>query len=235
MAALDATGLDTRYASTHYRYTYSARYVTAYQALHAGRRPARPHYRPGHPKLTAVVHTATHLIVGAVPAVGPAHDTPDAAPAVRQAHALLAFLALVADAGYDAEALHRCCREELGVGQTAIALNRRMHDPRRPPQTPYRRAMYDAFPAALYRERTQAESTFAQHKRRLGAALHARSAAAQAREQVLRVLTHNLLLLHCGLEPLFNRADDRESSLPRDDTSGWPHAPPCSWLPAPGF
>lgn len=196
MAAVDATGLDARHASAHYRYAYSPAYGAAYAALHAGRRPARPHYRPGHPKLTAAVHAASHLILGAVPGRGPANDAPDFAPAMRQAVRLLAFRAAVADAGYDAEASHRLCRDVLGLRATAIPLNARGNGRRRWPRTRYRREMRRRFPRALYAERRQAESAFSQHKRRLGAALTARGDAAQARELVLRVLTHNLLLLH---------------------------------------
>jgi hypothetical protein len=185
--------------SGHYRYVYSRAYREAYAALHGtGRRPARPHYRPGHPKLTAVVHAASHLIVGAVPVIGPAHDTPDFAPAMRQAAALVAFAAVAADSGYDAEHCHVLCREELGIPVTAIALNRRMHSRRRWPKTPYRRAMRRDFPREVYRQRTQAESTFSQHKRCFGDTLAARSAPAQQREQILRVLTHNFCLLHRG-------------------------------------
>lgn len=39
------------------------------------------------------------------------------------------------------------------------------------------------------------ESGFSQHKRRLGSALTVRNTASQNRELVLRVLTHNLMLL----------------------------------------
>ena len=192
---MDATGLDARYASAHYRYTYSARYAESYGALHRGQPPARPHYRPGHPKLTAVVDAASHLIVGAVPGLGPAHDTPAFAPAMRQAAALLHFTAVAADAGYDAEHCHALCRDTLGIPETAIALNPRTAGGR-PPRTPYRRAMQRHFPQAVYRHRQQAESTFSQHKRRLGAALTTRSTPAQMRELTLRVLTHNLSILH---------------------------------------
>ncbi|HEX6747067.1 MAG TPA: transposase [Longimicrobium sp.] len=200
---MDATGLEAHYASPHYRYVYSERYVAAYAALHGGRRPAGPHYRPGHPKLTAVVHAGSHLILGAIPNVGPAHDTPDFAPAMRQAATVLRgaamrFAAVTADAGYDAEHCHVLCREQLGIPKTAIALNRRMHDAGRLPRTRYRREMRRRFPRTLYRARQQAESTFSQHKRRLGPALTTRSAAAQAGEQILRVLTHNVLILHHG-------------------------------------
>lgn len=152
------------------------------------------HRQRAWPKLTAVVDAASHLITGAVPGVGPSQDSPDFAPAVRQAAELVAVDTILADAGYDAEHNHRLCREELGVRQVAIALNPRNAGDRRP-AGPYRRAMRLNFPAGAYRQRWHAESAFSQHKRRLGAALTARGAAAQRRELVLRVLTHNLALL----------------------------------------
>ncbi len=55
-----------------------------------------------------------------------------------------------------------------------------------------------AFPHVLYGERQQVESVISRAKRRLGAALTARQRSTQMAEQVLRVLTHNLLLLHCA-------------------------------------
>src|SRR5215213_4752645 len=60
---------------------------------------------------------------------------------------------------------------------------------------PYRRAMRRRFPRALDHQRWHAESGFRQHKRRLGSALTARGATAQQCEVVLRVLTHNLMIL----------------------------------------
>ncbi len=49
-----------------------------------------------------------------------------------------------------------------------------------------------------YRQRWQVESAFSRHKRRLGAALRARTDLAQEQECWLRVLTHNIMLLHSG-------------------------------------
>ncbi len=60
---------------------------------------------------TAVVHTASHLILGAVPGVGPSQDSPDFTPAMRQAGALIAIDTVLGDAGCDAEHNHRLCRE----------------------------------------------------------------------------------------------------------------------------
>jgi DDE family transposase len=197
-AAVDATGLEARHVSAHYGYRYSARYRAAYAGLHRGAKPRRRHRRPRHPKLAVVVHTASHLIVAAVPGVGPAADAGVFAPLVRQAAALVAFGALVADAGFDAEAAHALCRRTLGIRRTAIRLNPRTAG-RRWPRTRYRREMRRAFPWRLYHRRQQVESVFSRDKRRLGAALTARRPAHQLEEQVLRVLTHNLMLLHRGV------------------------------------
>jgi hypothetical protein len=46
---------------------------------------------------------------------------------------------------------------------------------------------------------------FSRHKRRLGSALTARRPRAQRRETLLRVLTHNLMILRPAAEG-FNRA-----------------------------
>jgi hypothetical protein len=65
---------------------------------------------------------------------------------------------------------------------------------RRWPLTPYRRAMQRGIPRALYHQRWHAESVFSRLNR-LGAALTARRPGAQRREILLRVLTHNLMIL----------------------------------------
>ncbi|HEX8375446.1 MAG TPA: transposase, partial [Geminicoccaceae bacterium] len=113
---------------------------------------------------------------------------------VRQAADLVAFDTILADAGYDAEHNHRLCREELGMRRAVIALNPRNAGDR-DPKAPYRRALRQAFPAGLYRQRWHAEGASSRHERRLGSALTARGPGAQDRELVLRVLTHNLALL----------------------------------------
>jgi hypothetical protein len=176
---VDATGLEARHVSAHFGLR---------RAGGAG------HRQRAWPKLTAVVDAASHLIVAAIPGVGPSQDSPDFAPAMRQAAGLVAFDAVLADAGYDAEHNHRLCLEDLAVRRVVIPLNPRNAGDRWP-AAPYRRAMREDFPTQAYRQRWHAESAFSQHKRRLGSALTARGAAAQQRELVLRVLTHNLALL----------------------------------------
>lgn len=184
MATVDATGLEARHVSAYFRMRRGA-------AKRRGRR------KRAWPKLTAVLHAGSHLIVGAVTGTGPTQDSPDFAPAVRQAAALLAFDTVLADAAYDAEHNHALCRETLGVRESIFPINPR-NGGRRWPTTPYRRAVRRRWAGALraaYGARWHAESGFSRHKRRLGSALTARATPAHRRELVLRVLTHNLMLL----------------------------------------
>jgi transposase len=133
-------------------------------------------------------------MIGAVTGIGPSQDSPDFTPAMRQAATLLDLSTVLADAGYDAEHNHRLCRDELGIERSIIALNRR-NTGRRWPKTPYRRTLRQHFPCLLYHQRWHIESGFSQHKRRLGSALTTCGHQAQRRELILRVLTHNLMIL----------------------------------------
>jgi hypothetical protein len=143
------------------------------------------------------VHTPSHLIAGALPTWGPGSDTATLPPVVAQAAALLRLHTVVADAGFDGEANHVFCRETLRLPRTLIRLNKR-RTRRRWPRTRYRRAMRRRFAWRVYHRRQQAESVFSRDKRRLGSALTARLPQHQDEEQILRVLTHNLMILHRG-------------------------------------
>jgi hypothetical protein len=176
-AAIDSTGLETRHASMHFQ-----RRCGRIEATHAA-----------WPKLTAVFHTTSQLIVGAVASRGPSQDSPDFPAAVRQAAANLRPQRVLADKGYDAEHNHALCRQELGIRSTVIPLNPR--NAPGPPKGRYRRMMHDHFPVRKYRHRAQAESGFSRHKRRLGSALTARQQPNQFKELLIRTLTHNVMIL----------------------------------------
>jgi len=179
VVAVDATELETRHVSAH---------------PGQGRAKGKGCRQRAWPKLTVVLHTGSHLILGAVSGIGPSQASRDFTPATRQAAGLIAIDTVLGDAGYDAEHNHRLCREDLGVRQTVIRLNRR-DTGHRSPRTPYRRAVRHRFPKPLYHQRRHVESGFSQHKRRLGSALTARNTSSQNRELVLRVLTHSFMLL----------------------------------------
>jgi hypothetical protein len=180
-AAVDATGFETRHVSAHFR-------------RRCGRRRRRRGAHKAWPKLTVAFHTATHLVAGAFACRGPCQDSPQFAPVVRQAAAALRPRRVLADRGYDAEHNHALCRRELGVRTTAIRLNKRNHG-RKWPKTKYRRQMRRRFPKRKYRQRAQAESGFSRLKRRLGSALTAKREDRQFGEMLMRVLTHNIMIL----------------------------------------
>jgi transposase len=98
------------------------------------------------------------------------------------------------DKAYDAEHNHRPCREELGIRGTVIPINKR-DTGRTRPKTKDRRQMRGRFFKRKYGQRWQAESGFSRHKRRLGSALTTRDDTTQRREMLLRVPTHNLMIL----------------------------------------
>jgi transposase len=184
--AVDATGLKTRHVREHFD-------------KRRGESEGSVHRQRAWPKLTAVLHIHSHLIICAVTSIGPSEDAPDLTPAMRQAASLMVLSSVVANAGYDAEHDDRLFRDELGIGRSIIALNRR-NTGRRWPKTPYRRALRQHFPRGLYHQRWHIESGFSQHKRRLGSALATRGYQAQWRELILSVLTHNLMMLRSRSE-----------------------------------
>jgi hypothetical protein len=107
--AVDATGLENRHTSQHY----------------VRRKGYKCFLRYYWPKVTIVCHIKTHLFAACIVTRGSSNDSPQFAPAVIQASQFVHFGRLLADAGYDGEHNHRLCREELGIDETVIPLNRR--------------------------------------------------------------------------------------------------------------
>jgi len=129
--------------------------------------------------------------------MGPSQDSPQFRPAVEQAASVYTITELLGDKGYDAEHNHRLCREELGIPSTLIPVRKRskLSANRKWPETPYRREMKRRLRHSDFGQRWQIESSFSRNKRRFGPALRARTWLMQQWECLLRVLTHNLLLV----------------------------------------
>ena len=72
-----------------------------------------------------VMWTGPQLLVAQRVRPGPAGDFCDLVPLAGVAHGVLPFERLVADAGYDSEANHRFCREDLGADSLIPAKKRR--------------------------------------------------------------------------------------------------------------
>ena len=175
-AAIDSTGLETRHVSRHF--------------VHCTKRPS--YFRRTWPKVTIVCDTHTHLIAGCIVTRGPSYDFPLFEKAMRRASKQLKFARILADSGYDSEANHRFGREVLGI-HTIIALNARGFT--KTPTTVYRAEMKHQFDKKTFNRRWQVESVFSQHKRLLGPALRNRSDISRERECLLRILTHNLMII----------------------------------------
>jgi hypothetical protein len=158
------------------------------------RRKFRPFVWRPWPKLTVVCHSLSYLWAGATLSAGPGGDSTQFAPCVQQACRHLAIARLLADAGFDGEHNHRLARETLGIRSTVIPLNRR-NTGRREPKTKYRRQMRRRFARRKYGHRWHVESSISQDKRKLGPALRSRNPNAQNAEVMLRVLTHDLMIL----------------------------------------
>ena len=176
-AAIDATGLETRYTSQHF--------------IRCRKRES--FYRRRWPKLTIVCEIKTHLIAGCRVTRGPSMDFPNLQKVIEQAEKYVHFDQVLADAGYDSEFNHEFCRDKLNIRSTIIAYN-----PRRTTKLPsakYRREMATEFERQAYGQRWQVKSVFSRHKRLLGSALRNRNVESRKRECLLRVLTHNLMII----------------------------------------
>ena len=191
LAAIDATGLETRYAS---------RYYTRRCKRHAG------HYKHRYPKLSAICDTSSHLVLGMVIDRGPRVDHVEADATLFAALNQQPFDTLIGDAGYESERFHRLCRETLGIRSIIPTTyrGRPRHDGRRGAITGYyRRLMKRRFPKRTYGQRWQIETVFSMLKRNMGSAVRARNHHSQAREIRLRILTHNLMVLRCQSHLLY--------------------------------
>ena len=177
LAAVDATGLESRHTSRYY----------------VRRKGYKRFLRYEWPKVTAVCDCDTHLFAACMVTRGPSNDSPQFAPAILQASKFVNFEALVADAAYDGEHNHRLCREGLGIKKTLIPLNKRRT--RKWPKSRYRRQMKTHFDKELYNQRWQIESAYSRNKRLLGSALRGRTDDSRERECLLRILTHNLMII----------------------------------------
>ena len=160
-------------------------------------RPGKRSGPPRFPKLRRVAEAESPLSAGAPISLGPAQDSPPLRPALKEAASHRRFDRLLAEAAYDAEHNHVLARQTLGIRSTVIPINRRHHG-RKWPKTRYRRPMRKRFFKRLYRQRAQVESVISRHKRLLGATLRARTWRTQKQECLVRILTHNVIILRAA-------------------------------------
>lgn len=153
------------------------------------------------PKLSLACDTATHLILAAIASTGGGADQPFFDDLLFHAWRRRGTVpCVVADAGYDSENNHRLARRDMGI--RSIIPPRAGRPTSKPPGEPLRRAMHQRFKRGadktLYGQRWQSETVNSMIKRNLGSALRARTTVRRRHELLLRVLTHNIMLLAEG-------------------------------------
>jgi transposase len=183
LAAIDGTGFETRHISAYFVRRRDRACKTGYQTTTYTRFP--------HANLICDCHS--HLVLGVVTGRGPGPDDPYFQPVLKQAADRVRIQTLLADAGYDSEAAHEFARGECGT-RTIIPATRG-----RPTTKPlkgyWRNRMKTRFNKKKYGQRWQVETVNSMIKRTLDSALRARTYWSQSREIVLRVLTHNIMIL----------------------------------------
>jgi hypothetical protein len=181
LAAMDATGLESRHVSAHY----------AHKRTRNRQNQRLRRHRP-HPKAAVLCDCRSHLILAGWAGRGPGDDLAHFRPLFEQCRGIGLPKTLLQDAGYDAEWVHVYCRK---AQVRSIIPPTRGKPSSKPPRGRYRRLMARRFPKKTYGQRAQVETVNSMYKRNQGSALHARKGRNQNREILLRLLTHNVVII----------------------------------------
>jgi hypothetical protein len=212
LAAADSTGLEAGQVSPYF----------VRRRAKGQKAPENPHQTTSYtrfPKAELVVDCATHVVLAAVTAVGPRPDTNRLPVLLLCALAHSTIATLLADAGYDWERAHEVARDGCGV-RSVIPPDSGRPSPN-PPAGRYRRLMR-RYRDYRYGQRWQAETVMSMIKRRLGAAVAGRSDASRSRDVMLKVITHNLMLVVRTLAEVFYRVLDVAAPHPERMKTGLP-------------
>ena len=182
LAAVDGTGMESRHVSRYYVKRRSKTGTGTQETTYSR-----------YPKVVLVTDCATHLVLAAVPGRGPASDLVLFKAALKQAAGRARIGTLLADADFDGEWVHEHVRGVYGI-RTLIPPTRGRPS-EKPPAGKWRRWMKQRFDKAKYGQRWQTETVNSMIKRRLGSALRARGYWSQCREIILRVITHNVMIV----------------------------------------
>jgi Transposase DDE domain len=181
LAAIDGTGMESRHVSRYYvkrrSDTGTGTQVTTYSR---------------YPKVVLVTDCQTHLVLAAAPGRGPASDLVLFKAALKEAMGRARIGTLLADADFDGEWVHEYVRS---YGIRTLIPPERGRPSEKPPAGRWRRRMKRRFDRKKYGQRWQTETVNSMIKRRLGSALRARSYWSQCREIILRVITHNVMVV----------------------------------------
>lgn len=203
LAAIDSSGFEAQHAS---------RYFVKRRESHGEFREKRHRITYRHfPKLAVLCDCRSHLILAAHPERGPKPDFGNLDPVFTQAAARARIETLLGDAGYDAEWIHVFVRFVFGTRTIIPAEHGRKSAS--PPIGYHRRLMRFRLNKKKYGQRWQVETVFSMIKRRIGEATAARTYHSQCRALLLKVVTHNILIVVIVIR-VFYRADVTPFPLP---------------------
>ena len=201
--ALDSTMLESHHVSRHFE---KRQRQTARQSRKKQKSRKQKHYDANRrraavnkrlPKLSLAVHASSHLILAARATTGLGADHRHFVPLMLDASRRMSLEFALADAGYDSEDNHRLARDELGIRSLIPATCGRSGA--KGPAGHYRRLMRRRFEGGpdkrCYGQRWQAETANSMIKRNFGSACRARTPRGRKKDMLLRVLTHNLMLI----------------------------------------
>jgi hypothetical protein len=190
-AAVDSSGFDAHHASRYFIWRACAK-KTEKAEKEPKKRISYKHYG----KLMLIICCATHAILAAVASAGPTPDIDQLEGVVEELPRSIAIRHMVGDAGFDSASNHRLLRDYHGMRSTIPPEHGRPpKDPNALPADKYRRLMKVRFNKKAYRKRPQVETVFSMLKRNLGSALRGRSYWSRCRDMLLRVVTHNIMLI----------------------------------------
>jgi hypothetical protein len=181
LAAIDGTGMESRHTSRYY----------VKRRAKSGSGTQETTYSK-YPKVVLVTDCRTHLVLGAVAGRGPGSDLGQFKAAVKAAMGRARIGTLLGDADYDAEWVHEYVRS---YGTRTVIPAERGRPSEKPPAGKWRRRMRRRLDKTKYGQRWQTETVNSMIKRRLGSALRARGYWSQCREIILRVITHNVMIV----------------------------------------
>lgn len=181
LAAVDGTGLESRHVSRYYVKRRAKGGSAAQETTYSK-----------YPEVVLVTDCGTHMVLAAVPGRGPGSDLVQFESAIKEAAGRARIGTLLADADYDAEWVHEHVR---GLGIRTVIPAERGRPSEKPPVGKWRRRMKRGLDRKKYGQRWQTETVNSMIKRRLGSALRAWSYWSQCREIILRVITHNVMIV----------------------------------------
>lgn len=182
LSALDGTGFESHHISAYF-VKRRAKEQEIYQKTAYSR----------YPKMGLVVDSDTHLVLSGVPERGPYPDVVHFEKAVTEAEKNVHSKILTADAGYDSEKAHVFARNTYHI--RTIIPSRIGRPTAKLPKGKWRKIMATRFNKKLYGQRWQSETVNSMIKRNLGSCLRARSYWSQCREMMLRLFTHNIMIV----------------------------------------